>query len=86
MMSKGKATLRALVMGVGSLPLGFVIGYFLVFVGLKTPANSSDGQAGLAEFLRLLYSVLMAGVSAIIVAAVAIWRLWPRRTVTEPTN
>jgi hypothetical protein len=79
-MSKGNATLRALAMGVGSLPLVFMIGYFLVFAGLKTPGNSSDGQAGLPEFLRLLYSVVMAGVSAIIVAAITIWRLWPRRS------
>ena len=79
-MSKGKAVLRALAMGAGALPLGVMIAYFLVFAGLKTPANSSDGQAGLPEFLRLLYSGLMASVSAIIVAAITIWRLWPRRS------
>jgi hypothetical protein len=80
MMSKSKAILRALAMGVGSLLLGFMVGYFLVFAGLKTHANSSDGQGGLPEFLRLLYSALMAGASAIIVAAIAILRLWPRRS------
>ncbi len=78
MRSKGRAIVQALAIGVGALPLGFLLGYFVVFASLKTPANSADGQGGLAEFLRIGYSVAMAGMFAIVAACVAIWRGWPR--------
>jgi hypothetical protein len=78
MKSRSKAVLQALAIGVGSLFVSFMVAYFVMFAGLQTPAGPRDGQAGLPEFARLLYSVQMAGVSAIVAAGFALWRLWPR--------
>jgi hypothetical protein len=80
MKSRGKAIMQALGIGVGALLIGFFVGYFFIFASLETPANSADGQAGLTEFLRLLYSAGLAGVSGIVAGSIAMWRLWARTT------
>jgi len=78
MRTKGKAISQAFGIGLGALVLGFIIAYFVIFSGLKTPPNSADGQGGLAEFLRIWYSAIVAGVSGILAFVVTIWRVWPR--------
>lgn len=78
MRTKGKAIAQGLALGVVCLALAFPVAYFVLFAGFETPPNSADGQAGLAEFLRLLYSVGIAVICSILALGIAIWRLWPR--------
>lgn len=61
--SKATSILITFATILGWLVLGFLFGYFVAFKDLKSvPA---DAQAGLAEFLRMVYSLVMAGVFAV---------------------
>jgi hypothetical protein len=71
----------ALGLAIGLLPLIFLFAYFLIFNDLKTPPNSTDGQAGLPEFLRLIYSLGAAATCAVLGFFIALRRFWPRTKI-----
>lgn len=81
MKSKLRALMLAFGLAISLLPLVYLFAYFLIFSDLKTPPNSTDGQAGLPEFLRFIYSLGTAGACAFLGCLIALWRFWPRKNL-----
>ena len=81
MKTRSRALMLALGLAIGLLPLIFLLAYFLIFNDLKTPPNSMDGQAGLAEFLRLIYSLGATATCVVLGFFITLRRFWPRTKI-----
>ena len=79
--TKPRAFMIASGIAISLLPLAYLFAYFLVFDDLKTPPNSTDGQAGLPEFLRLIYSLETAATCAFLGFLIALRGFWPRSKI-----
>ena len=81
MKSKLRALMLASGIAISLLPLVYLFAHFLIFSDLKTPPNSTDGQAGLPEFLRFIYSLETAATCAFLGFLITLWHFWPHKKI-----